>query len=406
MKRLFSLLLAMSVLMVLILPAAAQTVQPEDSGEMPLTTRPVTETSEQPTVPPTVPAATEPAPGDPTEAPDRPAHETTGPATGSDGCEHSWVYVEVKPTCTEYGARGYVCVYCEAVKEAEAIDLAAHTYDNDCDSGCNVCGAERTVAHKFSTAWSKNATQHWHACSICGAKSDEGSHYPGPAATEEKAQYCLTCGLMMMPKKAHTHVYADSYSQDETEHWYACNGCEDRKSAEPHSYDNPCDPDCNICGYTVQKEHDFGLCQFDENAHWNTCNLCGFSTEPEDHVFDGTLNQTEAQRCRVCAFVPVAEPDHVHAARKQWNGDDSSHWKLCECGEKMEEDVHTWDEGREAEDKTMLYLCKICNAEKTEVLLKESKGLSWIVPAAIAGLLFGVVLVVGLLIAGRRSGKF
>lgn len=54
----------------------------------------------------------------------------------------------------------------------------------------------------------------------------------------------------------------------------------------------------------------------------------------------------------------------------------------------------------------MLYLCKICNAEKTEVLLKESKGLSWIVPAAIAGLLFGAVLVVGLLILGRRSGKF
>ena len=403
MKRLFSFLLVIALLLGQSLTAWAQTPQTE-VPEIP--TQPATEAPEAPTEQPTVPDVTEPVPDATTETPDQPTEETEGPNAGSENCEHSWVYVEVKPTCTEYGAKGYVCIYCEAVTNAEAIDLAAHTYDHACDANCNVCGAERSVTHSFSAGWSKNSTQHWHACTVCGGKTDVGSHYPGPAATEEKAQYCLTCGLMMMPKKAHTHVYEDVFSKDETEHWYACKGCEDRKSAEQHSYDNPCDPDCNICGYTAQKEHDYISWQFDENGHWNTCKHCGYATEPEAHIFDGVLGQADTQRCSVCEFMSEATAEHIHEARGPWNMDDSNHWKLCACGEKMEENLHVWDAGRESEEEIMLYQCTICNAEKTEVIPKESSGISWLIPAVIVCLLCAAAIPITLLISGKKSGKY
>ena len=309
MKRLLSTFLVMLLLLSLSLQVSAQTAETtqlpqtaaETTTETPAETPapPVTEAPEETPSQPSDPPSTEPLPEDPTEQPEQPPEETTTPVQDPSGCAHSWVYVEVDPTCTEYGAKGYVCILCEAISEAEAIDMVAHTYDHSCDPSCNVCGAERSVTHKFNSSWSRNSTQHWHACSVCGEKNDVGGHYPGPAATEEKAQYCLTCGLMMMPKKEHTHKYSSDYTTDELEHWYACGGCEERKDVAPHSYDDPCDPDCNICGYRSEKEHEYDSWQSDGKGHWKTCSLCGLSTDPEPHSSAGEASGTETRTCSV-----------------------------------------------------------------------------------------------------------
>ena len=96
---------------------------------------------------------------------------------------------------------------------------------------------------------------------------------------------------------------------------------------------------------------------------------------------------------------------HKHTAQGGWDLNGKEHWKTCECGEKMEENLHTWDDGSEVEEGTKLYLCRICNAEKTEEIQLETKGISWLIPAAIAGLLSVAALLTVLIVFGRRFRK-
>lgn len=413
MKQLSSIFMAMLLFCLMGIPVSVQADSSEDSGisvsepsetTVPQPESPSTEPApenpadtptsgtEETTTQPTVPSTTEPIPETPSE--------TTTPILNPDSCDHSWMYVEVDPTCTEYGGRGYVCIYCEALSELEAINLLPHTYDNACDTQCNQCGFTRTVTHKYSAAWSRNSTQHWHACSVCGAKSDSGSHYPGPAATEEKAQYCLTCGLMMTPKKNHVHQYSGSYTADDAEHWYACQGCEERKASEPHRYDNPCDGTCNVCGHTSNKEHAYGSWKSDGNGHWKICSLCGQASAPEQHIPD--KEQDNNVICSICDFVLSDKTAHIHEASEDWTWDENNHWKQCGCGEVTEEALHLWDEGREIDDGVW-HICTVCGAEKLEPIAQEKTSV-W-VPVSIAVLLGAAIALVIFVFVKVKYGK-
>ena len=79
------------------------------------------------------------------------------------------------------------CNVCNAVR------TTSHTYDNSCDPDCNACGEKRTTKHTYGSSWSRDHSGHWHECTKCGEKVDFRSHYPGPAATEDAPQLCLTC---------------------------------------------------------------------------------------------------------------------------------------------------------------------------------------------------------------------
>lgn len=414
MKRLLCILLMMLLLLGIAFPASAETgettLPPQVPSEVPTEaptqppTQPDLEVPDETTAPSVTTPVTEPTQEDATQPANTDPEETTSPVVNPESCKHSWIYVEVNPTCTEYGAEGYVCVLCEALTEAKTIDMVPHTYDYSCDPSCSVCGAERSVSHKFSSTWSRNSSQHWHACYVCGEKKDAGGHYPGPAATEEKAQYCLTCGLMMMPKKDHTHKYSQEYSTDEQEHWYACEGCEERRDAAPHSYDNVCDSECNVCGYLTVKEHSYGSWQSDQNGHWNACTLCGFSTEPENHI-PGEQTEMAPLICTVCSFELAAAPEHVHEASGSWNYDENSHWKLCLCGEKTEGEPHSWDDGEETEENLLL-TCTVCGVENHEPLQEEERSFPWWIPAGIAILLCAAIALTGVLLFKMRSGKY
>ncbi len=66
-------------------------------------------------------------------------------------------------------------------------DSAAHSYDNDADTTCNVCGYVRTVQHQHSYGgWQKDATNHWRECTDegCSVKADKAAHtWNGGAVT-------------------------------------------------------------------------------------------------------------------------------------------------------------------------------------------------------------------------------
>ena len=65
----------------------------------------------------------------------------------------------------------YACASC-----AEQKDLAAHGFDNDCDTKCDDCGFERITQHVWSEEWSHDEAGHFHACTSCGERQDEAAH--------------------------------------------------------------------------------------------------------------------------------------------------------------------------------------------------------------------------------------
>lgn len=274
----------------------------------------------------------------------------------------------VAATCLEEGLMEYPCATCGGVLYVILPKLTTHTYDNPCDPDCNICGATRDVAHKYSTVWSRNSRQHWHACLLCGDKQDIGAHFPGPAATEEKPQLCLTCGLTLTPQKNHTHNYSTQWTSDETGHWYACEGCDSQLSFAEHSYSGPCDPDCDICGYQTSSNHSYdGKWNISQTGHWAVCTLCGETSAEEDHIPGPEATEDTPQVCAVCGFELAPALTHTHTPSPEiWQSDETRHWYTCDCGETFGEEDHVWDEGVENPDTTVTYTCSRCAYQKTE----------------------------------------
>lgn len=106
--------------------------------------------------------------------------------------------VVTKPaTCKEEGIRLYTCTGCSATKTGTIDKLTTHTYQNQCDASCDVCGQVRTINHNYQPTWSQDSAYHWHECTVCANKSDSSLHIPGAAATELTPQTCTVCGYLM-----------------------------------------------------------------------------------------------------------------------------------------------------------------------------------------------------------------
>ena len=69
------------------------------------------------------------------------------------------------------------------------------------------CGATEgdPIGHNYSTAWSHDASGHWHACQNegCTDKEDFAQHTPGEDATETTDQTCTECGYVITPALGH-----------------------------------------------------------------------------------------------------------------------------------------------------------------------------------------------------------
>ena len=218
---------------------------------------------------------------------------------------HTWNsgVITKKPTCKEEGVKAFTCTGCSATKTEDLEKLTAHTYDHDCDTDCNVCGVTRETTHKYKTTWSKDKNEHWHECSVCKDKQDIAAHTPGAAATEYKAQTCTTCGYVIKAALGHKHKYATTWTTDEKGHWYTCSGCEEKGSYAEHDFENDCDTDCSVCGYTREIEHAFDeKWTTDETNHWHVCASCGLKQDEAAHEPGAEATATTAQTCTICQY--------------------------------------------------------------------------------------------------------
>jgi len=135
------------------------------------------------------------------------------------------------------------------------------------------------------------------------------------------------------------------------------------------------------------KKHTYNIFDFDENFHWKICEVCKEYGEVGNHIFNNGEIAFEASisssgikvyTCIICLFekeevIPILEHDHVYG---DYLYNDTHHYKECFCGEKIDNNLHIYDEGTiifnptEEDEGLILLTCNTCDKTKEEVIPK------------------------------------
>ena len=88
---------------------------------------------------------------------------------------------------------------------------------------CRVCQYERTREHSYSSSWTTDENYHWHACVDAGfthLKKDYGEHQLVLMGDDNDGYHytCETCGYSCVTP----HHFATAWSVNATHHWHAC----------------------------------------------------------------------------------------------------------------------------------------------------------------------------------------
>jgi len=205
-----------------------------------------------------------------------PAHEHSYGDWSKDGTNH-W----------------HECTDANCPNQSESIkDTAAHIYDDDADTTCNICGYVRTVTPEIvpvsqitlnkaeasisvgnsETLTATVAPENAANKALTWASSDEDVATVAPDGTvtavkagaatitataadgSGKSAVCKVTVTGDTTPPAHEHRYGD-WSKDGTNHWHECtdaacpNQSESIKDKAAHIYDDDADTTCNVCGY-------------------------------------------------------------------------------------------------------------------------------------------------------------
>ena len=110
--------------------------------------------------------------------------------------------------------------------------------------------------HRYGD-WSKDGTNHWHECTDadCPEQSESIKDKAAHVYDDDADTTCNVCGYVRtVTPPAHEHRYGD-WSKDGTNHWHECTDadCPERpesiKDKAAHIYTDDADTTCNICGY-------------------------------------------------------------------------------------------------------------------------------------------------------------
>lgn len=287
----------------------------------------------------------------------------------------------------------------------------AHSYDGDQDAECNICGYEREISHThdFGTDWESDAFNHWHKCSTCGAKTAEAAHSYG----DDQDTTCNICGYVR--DLSHTHTYSNSWDCDTISHWHECS-CGARSAEAAHVYDNDLDTECNICKFKREishvhqgvlvsgtpatctqegskayytctceqafedeactkpiedldswkvipaTDHTWTESYLAENAdaqkHYHVCTVCNVKDEGEAHTWNAeSATEQNDKHCTICNYVAEEQLEHTHTYGTEWKSDADAHWHECSCGEKADIAAHSYDNDQDS-------TCNICGYER------------------------------------------
>ncbi len=124
-----------------------------------------------------------------------------------------------------------------------AKDASAAHADANNDEACDVCGITmKHTVHTFGSDWVYDATNHYHVCAECSAKDASAAHNDA-----DNNGACDTCGVIM----AHEHVFDSAWTSNATDHWHAplCGHSVEVNGKAAHTPDDF--GKCTVCGYKV-----------------------------------------------------------------------------------------------------------------------------------------------------------
>ena len=281
-----------------------------------------------------------------------------------------------------------------------------HSYDNGCDTACNLCGAKREAQHKYDTGKVTTAATctkdgvKTYTCTVCGAATteaisktghsyDSGKVTTAATCTAEgvKTYTCAGCGdtkTEKIAKKDHTSdggkVTLEPTCTEAGVKTYSCSNCGavlDTQSLEKtgHDYKSQVTKEatcqeqgqktvtCQVCGHYYvddipKADHDYASevtfatsCR-EEGLETFSCKVCGHTyTQPipkDDHKYDYECDPD----CNVCGETRAVE----HIYNQPWSYDETGHWHECgTCGDVLELIPHTpGPEATEEEDQICL----------------------------------------------------
>lgn len=258
---------------------------------------------------------------------------------------HSWDGGKAidQATCQKEGSAKYTCKVCGETK-TDKVKKTDHTYDHNCDTDCNVCGATRKIEHSYK--WNCDPTDHWQECRYCGLANE---------------------------KQAHTMESEASFNA--TDHGIACSVCKLIPSGEPHAFESTCDANCDACGYMRNVQHIYGeRYTYDKDDHWYACILCGEALEKFPHTPGPAATDDTDQLCEDCGFIIEAAGSHIHTMGGDWLSDENGHWYQCRCFAFTDPEPHTWDAGTLDESQgIMTYCCTVCGQFRAELVMETTE---------------------------------
>lgn len=289
-----------------------------------------------------------------------PAHEHVWSDAWSKDATHHWhdctatgCDVTVNADKNGYAAHNYnkkVTTKDYLKTAANCTDAAVYYYSCECGAiGTKTFTDGTALGHTPSTVWSKDATHHWHVCTVCNVEMDKAAHTPDHegGATETYPIKCTECGYVIEAQLDHTHSFTQEVAEakylksaagcDAPAVYYKSCTCGEASTTETFQYGTALGH-----SYTAEKVADQYLktaatCTEDA-VYFKSCARCG-DKGTETFTATGTAL------------------GHVQAS--PWAHNDTEHWQVCtRCNEAFNKAAHNGGTATCQNKAT----CEVCGA--------------------------------------------
>lgn len=259
--------------------------------------------------------------------------------------------------------------------------------------------AYQCVEHEFGQQLVSDEANHWHQCTVCGAKTDIAAHSYTDKKFDGNGHWAVcACGA-----ETHHDEHSLTAKHNESQHWQEC-VCGYKTGETAHELTSKYDTaghwqECE-CGYATDKTDHSMESKSSADGHWDACacgyktgvaahsltknvnetqhqvkcESCGYKTEWENHT-GGTATCTAKAVCSVCGEAYGELAAHVADSNYRYNAD--GHWTACAaCGTPMSnQEAHT---GGTA-DCQHKAVCDVCGQPYGELdASNHTGGIRWV----------------------------
>ncbi len=264
-------------------------------------------------------------------------HDTSSPAQVTVKAYQCVEHVYGETLVSDEANHWHQCTVCGAKTGIAAHSYTDKKFDGNGHWAVCACGAE-THHDEHSLTAKHNESQHWQEC-VCGYKTGETAHEL--TSKYDTAGHWQECECGYATDKA-DHSMESKSSADG--HWDAC-ACGYKTDVTAHAWTDKFDTqnhwqECSVCGYKTGVTAHRLTKNVNETQHQVKCESCGYKTEWENHT-GGTATCTAKAVCSVCGESYGELAAHVADSTYKYNAD--GHWTACAtCGTPMSnQEAHT-----------------------------------------------------------------